>query len=152
LWSDKKIGNILAELRKDYFEYEPTELDHNLIELEDSGLNDITDLFFFNEKITDSGEREIMIVELKAPKCAISEKELNQINRYAFTLEDNAAFPSDKVKYKLILISSKLTKFAKSQTKSRRETYPDNPFLYEKKVEKNIEVYVMEWAEIIEQN
>jgi hypothetical protein len=152
LWSDKKIGNILEELRKEYFDYEPSEADKNLIELEDSGLNDITDLFFFNEKITDSGEREIMIVELKAPKCAISEKELNQINRYAFTIEDNAAFPSDKVKYKLILISSKLTKFAKSQTKSRRESYPDNPFLYEKKVEKNIEVYVMEWAEIIEQN
>ncbi|WP_152378328.1 hypothetical protein [Flavobacterium haoranii] len=152
LWSDKRIGNILEELRKEYFEYEPTLQDKNLIELDDSGLNDITDLFFFNEKIIDSGEREIMIVELKSPKCAISEKELNQINRYAFTIEDNPAFPSEKVKYKLILISSKLTKFAKSQTKSRRDSYPDNPFLYEKKSEKNIEVYVMEWAEIIEQN
>jgi hypothetical protein len=152
LWSDKKIGNILEELRNKYFNYEPTKEDTNLIELENGGLNDITDLFFFNEKITDSGVREIMVVELKAPKCAISEKELNQINKYAFTIEENSALPSEKVKYKLVLISSKLTKFAKSQTKSRRETYPDNPFLYEKKTEKNIEVYVMEWAELIEQN
>ncbi|SHI64811.1 ATP-binding protein [Aquimarina spongiae] len=152
LWSDKKIGKILIELRNKYFNYSPTEEDKNLISLEDGGLNDITDLFFLNEKITDSGVREIMVVELKAPKCAISEKELNQINRYAFTIEENSALPAEKVKYKLVLISSKLTKFAKSQTKARRKTYPDNPFLFEKKTEKNIEVYVMEWAELIEQN
>ena len=152
LWSDKKIGKILEELRTEYFDYEPTEEDKNLINLDDEGLNDITDLFFLNEKITDNGVREIMVVELKAPKCAISEKELNQINRYAFTIEDNSAFPSEDVRYKLVLISSKLTKFAKSQTKSRREAYPDKPFLYEKKTEKDIEVYVMEWAELIEQN
>lgn len=152
LWSDKKMGKTLKELRSKYFDYEPTEEDKNLIDLEDNGLNDITDLFFFNEKITDSGVREIMIVELKAPKCAISEKELNQINRYAFTIEDNAEFPNENMKYKLVLISSKLTKFAKSQTKSRRKAYPQNPFLYEKKTEKDIEVYVMEWSELIEQN
>lgn len=152
LWSDKQMGKILNELRRDYFDYEPTEEDKNLIELEDDGLNDITDLFFLNEKITDSDEREILIVELKSPKCAISEKEINQINRYAFTIEENFSLPNEKVKYKLILISSKLTKFAKSQVKSRRLSNPDIPFLYDKKTEKNIEVYVMEWSELIEQN
>ena len=45
------MSNILEELRKDYFDYEPSEVDKNLIKIEDSGLNDITDLFFFNEKI-----------------------------------------------------------------------------------------------------
>lgn len=152
LWSDRQMGKILAELRAEYFDYEPTEVDNNLIALDDKSLNDITDLFFLNEKITDTGAREIMVVELKAPKCAISEKELNQINRYALTIEDNAAFPSEDVKYKLILISSKLTKFAKSQMKSRKEAYSDKPFLYEKKTEKDIEVYVMEWSELINQN
>lgn len=152
LWSDKKIGNILKELREEYFNYEPTEEDKNLIPLSDEGLNDITDLFFFNEKITDNGEREILVVELKAPKCAIGEKELNQINRYAFTIEEHSALPNDKVKYKLILISSRLNKFAKSQLKSRRSNFPDIPFLYDKKTEKSIEVYVMEWSELMEQN
>lgn len=152
LWSDKKIGNTLIELREKYFEYEPTNEDENLIELDERGLNDITDLFFFNEKITDSDVKEIMVVELKAPKCAISKKELNQIDEYAFTIEQNSALPNEKVKYKLILISSRLTKYAKSQVKSRRLTFPDNPFLYDRKTEKNIEVYVMEWSELIEQN
>lgn len=152
LWSDKKIGNILIELREKYFEYEPSNKDENLIELDERGLNDITDLFFFNEKITDSDVKEIMVVELKAPKCAISKKELNQIDEYAFTIEQHSALPNEKVKYKLILISSRLTKYAKSQVKSRRLTFPDNPFLYDRKTEKNIEVYVMEWSELIEQN
>ncbi len=152
LWSDRKIGNILNELREKYFNYTPTKDDENLIEIEDNGLNDITDLFFFNEKITDSGEREIMVVELKAPKCAISEKELAQINKYAFTLEQNSGLASDNVKYKLLLISSRLTGYAKSQAKSKRAAFPKTPFLFDKKVDKNIEVYVMEWSELIEQN
>lgn len=152
LWSDKKIGNILVELRDKYFNYEPTEEEENLIEIDQSGLNDITDLFFFNEKINDSDIKEIMVVELKSPKCAISKKELNQIDEYAFTIEQHSALPNEKVKYKLILISSRLTKFAKSQVKSRRLNFPDNPFMYDKKTEKNIEVYVMEWSELIEQN
>ena len=153
LWSDKKIGKILKDIRSNFFKYEPTKEDENLIEIpEDKGLNDITDLFFFNEKITDNDEREIMVVELKSPKCAISEKEIAQINRYAFTLEQESSLPANKVKYKLLLISSKLTKYAKSQVKSRRETFPDHPFLFDKKTDKNIEVYVMEWSELIEQN
>ncbi|MCC2599487.1 ATP-binding protein [Sphingobacterium spiritivorum] len=152
LWSDKKIGNILIELREKYFNYEPTKVDENLIELDEGGLNDITDLFFFNEKITDADVKEIMVVELKSPKCAISKKELNQIDDYAFTIEQHSALPNEKVKYKLVLISSRLTKYAKSQVNSRRLNFPDNPFMYDKKTEKNIEVYVMEWSELIEQN
>lgn len=152
LWSDKKIGNILKEIREDYFNYEASEKDENLIKLEGDGLNNITDLFFFNEKITDNDEREIMIVELKAPNCAISQKEIEQINRYAFTLEENSGLPNEKVKYKLILISSRLTKYAKSQVKSKRKAYPNKPFLFDVKIEKNIEVYILEWSELMEQN
>lgn len=149
LWSDRKIGNILTELRETIFINDPTDGE---IQKSMEGLNDITDLFFYNNKILDNGDREIMIVELKSPKTSISEKELNQIDRYAFTIEDNPIFPSSKVKYKLILISSKLTKYAQSKLKSRNDQYKDIPFLYEKKKGKNIEIYVMEWSELIELN
>ncbi|WP_343659619.1 ATP-binding protein [Chryseobacterium sp.] len=150
LWSDKKIGNILDELHSEFLDYDPTKEDENLIE--ENNLNDITDLFFYNEKITDSDEKEIMVVELKSPKCSIGLKELNQIDRYAFKLEQHSALPSDKVKYKLILVSSKLNAYSKSKVKSQRELYRETPFLFDKKTEKNIEVYVMSWAEIIEIN
>lgn len=150
LWSDKKIGNILDQLHDSFLNYEPTKEDENLIE--ENNLDDITDLFFYNEKITDSDEREIMVVELKSPKCSIGLKEINQIDRYAFTLEQHSGLPADKVKYKLILISSKLNAYAKSKIKSQREIYREVPFLFDKKTDKNIEVYVMSWSEIIELN
>lgn len=151
LWSDKKVGNILKEMRDKYFNYQPSNEDENLIKLTDSGLDDITDLFFFNERISDNEAKEIMVVELKAPKCSISNKELEQVNKYAFTIEQNSGLPNEKVKYKILLISSRLTKYAKSIVTSRRNSY-DKPFLYDVKTEKNIEVYVMEWAELIEFN
>jgi len=153
LWSDKKIGNILEELRKDYFEYEPSEVDDNLIDLGNiEGLNNITDLFFMNEKILDDEKREILIVELKSPKCAIGRKELNQINEYAYTIESYpSGLPKENVKYKMILISSRLSGFANSTLKSARQNY-DKPFLYTHKTEKDVEVYVMEWSELIELN
>lgn len=152
LWSDKKIGNILEELRSKYFKYNPTVEDDNLIEFEGvEGLDNITDLFFFNNKILDDGKKEIMVVELKAPTCAISRKELQQIDDYAFTVESYAGLPTENVKYKFILISSKLTAYAQSKLRAARNKY-DKPFLYDCKTGKDIEVYVMEWSEIIEVN
>ena len=151
LWSDKKIGNILYEIREKTLVYEPNKEDENLIELASKELNDITDLFFTNEKITDDGCKEYMVVELKSPKCLIGQKEINQIDRYAFTIEQYDSLPADKVKYKLLLISSKLNDYAKSKLDSSYEIYRV-PFLYDKKKKKNIEIYVMSWSELIENN
>ena len=151
LWSDKKIGNILTELRNKYFDYLPTENDENVIKLDVEGIDNITDLFFLNEKIKDNEEKEIMLVELKSPSCAISRKEIQQIDDYAFTLEEYSGLPKNKVHYKLVLISSRLSGYAKSKLNSARAKY-DVPFLYDKKTEKNIEIYIMEWSEIIELN
>lgn len=150
LWSDKKIGNILEALRHKFLDYKPTEEDGNLIR-EVEGLDNITDLFFFNEKVLDNEDREIMVVELKSPSCAIGKKELQQIDEYAFTVESYPGLPRENTRYKFILISSRLTPYTKSKMKSSREKYKV-PFLYDRKAEKNIEVYVVEWAELIELN
>lgn len=151
LWSDKMIGNILNELRVKHFNYEPTTEDDNLIKVNVEGSENITDLFFLNEKILDNEDREIMIVELKSPKCAIGKKEIQQIDDYAFTVEQFPGLPSERIKYKFILISSRLNQYAKSKMKSNREKFKE-PFLYDKKTDKNIEVYIMEWSELIELN
>jgi len=121
LWSDKKIGNILAELRDKYFNYEPTAVDENLIASRNGitpGLDNITDLFFLNEKILDNEDKEIMVVELKSPRCAIGKKELQQIDDYAFTVESFPGLPKENIRYKFILISSRLNAYAKSKLKS----------------------------------
>ncbi|MCA4895256.1 MAG: ATP-binding protein [Cytophagales bacterium] len=151
LWSDKKIGNILTEIRNQTLVYEPTDKDENLIPLKEKGLNDITDLFFTNERITDDGSKEYMIVELKAPKCAIGQKEIAQIDKYAFTIEKNDGLPSEKVKYRLLLISSKLNDFARSKMDAQFEQ-SRIPFLFEKKKKGNIEIYIMSWSDLIEAN
>jgi hypothetical protein len=150
LWSDKQLGNILEELRNKYFDYQPTKEDENLIS-EVQGLENITDLFFFNEKVLDTEDREIMVVELKSPRCAIGKKELQQIDEYAFTVESYPGLPRENTRYKFILVSSRLTPYAKSKMKSSREKYKV-PFLYDRKADKNIEVWVVEWAELIELN
>jgi len=149
LWSDKKIGNILRELRERYLAYLPSEADENLIEVE--GLDNITDLFFLNEKVLDNEDREVMVVELKSPRCAIGRKELQQIDEYAFTVESYPGLPKENIHYKFVLISSKLTAYTKSKMRSSREKY-HQPFLYDRKPGKNIEVFVMEWSELIELN
>lgn len=151
LWSDRKIGGILNEIREQTLIYEPTIEDDNLIKVEEKGLNDITDLFFTNEKLTDDSCKEYMVVELKSPKCSIGQKEITQIDRYAFTLEKHNGLPTDKVKYKLILISSKLNDFAKSKMESSYEKYRI-PFLYDIKTNKKIEIYIYSWTDLIEGN
>jgi Histidine kinase-, DNA gyrase B-, and HSP90-like ATPase len=147
LWSDRKLLGIFEEMRQEFLSYAPNEKDENLLKLEGKELNDITDLFFTNEKPLDDGSWEYMIVELKAPNCKISQKELNQIDRYAFAVETKGSIPKHKAKYKLLLISSDFNAFAKSEMDAALNTNKV-PFLYKKKKD-NIEVYVMSWAELI---
>lgn len=152
LWSDRKIGKILEELHREYLSYSPHADDGNLAEeAADPALSDITDLFFYNEKIADGEIKEIMIVELKSPKCAIHQKEINQIDRYAYAIEKHAALPQHNTRYKLVLISSRLTDFAESKLRSAREKF-QAPFMYDHKTRKDIAIYIMTWRELIELN
>jgi hypothetical protein len=57
----------------------------------------------------------------------------------------------EHIRYKFILISSRLTPYAKSKLKSRREQYKE-PFLYDRKADKPIDILVMEWSELLEAN
>ncbi len=148
LWSDKKMLGIFCELRTKYLSYNPTLDDDNLVDLNRAELNDITDLFFTNERKLDDGSTEYMIVELKAPKCKLSQKEISQIKRYSFAVESSAPLPKHKAKYKLILISADINQQAKSELKAISAAY-DVPFLLERKTDVNIEIYMMTWAELI---
>lgn len=148
LFSDKNLANNLVQLREKLFIFEPSKEDDNLIEIDDEKVKDITDLFFFNERILDNGQREVMVVELKRPCCRISQKELAQLDRYRFDIEEAGSFPQDIV-FKIILISSDFTRFAKSQIGTEDTT---NPFLYKRSHLKNIETYVMKWSDLLHIN
>lgn len=152
LWSDKSLANNLDELHRRYFEYEPTEADENLIEEYKDTMRDITDLFFYNEKRLVNGRREVMIVELKAPSCAISNHEMNQAKKYAYDIHKYPKFDKSQVCYKIILISSHLTERATSEINN----FPNfgETGLFDRKTEngEDIRVYAMTWSELIERN
>ena len=155
LWSDMNLENNLEELHKKYFSYEPTEEEENIIKECKDQNHDITDLFFYNKKKTGSGRSEVMIVELKAPSCAISNKEILQIERYRDDIMDSSAYPKNKVGYKLLLISSRINKPIRRRLEGIATwRNPDDPFLYSLNQEKGyeIKVYVMEWSDLIEMN
>lgn len=151
LWSDTKLANNLNDLHRTYLDYEPTDDEENLITEYKEKYGDITDLFFYNERKVGNNRREVMIVELKAPYCKLSQKELNQVDKYAFRIEEMAAFPKENTTYKIILISSDVTKMAKSMLKSGRKD-PNDPFKYRTMTEdgEDIRIYIMTWRELID--
>jgi len=96
-----------------------------------------------------------MIVELKAPSCAIADKEISQIERYRKDIIESSAYPKDKVTYKIILISSHITDGAKIKLEGATTWLSeDDPFLYSTYTQHgyDIKLYVMDWEALIEKN
>ena len=149
LFSDKNLRNNLEKLREEFFAYEPKEEDDNVISDVPEEMREITDLFFFNEKILHADQKEVMIVELKAPRVRIAQKELNQAEKYAYRLDTAGAFP-EGIKYKVILIGSDISPILKSkfgQVDTRRRN-----LLQRSEGVKQVEIWVMKWSDIIEDN
>ena len=155
LWSDTSLEHNLEELHKKYFSYEPTEEDENIIAECKEKDKDITDLFFYNRKKTGYGREEVMIVELKRPSCAIAEKEIAQIERYRKDIIESSAYPKNKVSYKILLISSRITEGARIKLEGAQTWLStEDPFLYSMYNQHgyDIKLYVMEWGELIDMN
>jgi len=149
LFSDKNLENNLARLRDEYLKFEPSEKDDNVILLEDEDGKSISDLFFFNEKILDDERREVMVVELKAPKVKLSKKELGQAEDYAFQIQQRGVFP-DALTYRVILVSSDITPFVKSK---QGQVDPLNHWVvYRTNPPKVVEVWAIKWSDIIASN
>ncbi len=122
--------------------------DDNIDEVEDEKIRDITDLFFFNERIGDNGKHEVMIVELKRPSCLINQKELNQVDKYMFDIQKVGCFPTD-VTFKIYLISSNISEFAKTKIGVVNELKPS---LFTHSKDGKIEIHVLKWADILSNN
>ncbi|NCC08898.1 MAG: hypothetical protein EOM31_00030 [Bacteroidia bacterium] len=144
LLSDKNLEHNLKKLRDELLEYKASKKDDNLATI-DKSLKSITDLFMYSEKIIDYKQREVLIVELKAPKVKISPKELGQAMKYATAIEKSSVAPAN-MKFKILLVSSEINDDATFQIKGEE----DNQYLYFRSKKRNIEVWVMKWADIIE--
>jgi hypothetical protein len=148
LMSDKGLEGNLLELRDKTLVYKASKNDDNIADIKETNIKSITDLFLYSERILDMNVREVLIVELKAPKVKISPKELGQVMKYAQEIEEMGVFP-DRLHYKVLLISSEISKQAKYDIEGRQKVV-DNPYLYHKNANGNIEVWVMKWSDLLE--
>lgn len=144
LLSDKNLENNLKKLRDDCLEYNASKKDNNIADIE-KPIKSITDLFMYSEKILDAKHREVLVVELKAPRVKISPKELQQVMKYAREIEKSSVTPSN-VRFKILLVSSTINDDASFEIKGEE----DNPYLYFRSKNKNIEIWVMKWSDVIE--
>jgi hypothetical protein len=149
LFSDKNLRNNLLELRNDYFNYQPNEEDENLDTNVPPEALEITDLFFFNEKILQADQKEVMIVELKAPRVKLGDKELRQAKKYALRLQEAGVFP-EGLKYKIILIGSDVMPIVRQEYGQRGKKRMT--LVHETTSPKQIEIWIMKWSDLIEEN
>ncbi len=148
LLSDKNLEKNLIQLRDDCLGYKASKKDDNINEVTERSVKSITDLFMYNQRILDHKRREVLIVELKAPKVKISPKEIAQVMKYAREIEKLNSVSRD-VSFKILLISSEINSDAIFDIQGRQKG-EDNPYFYFRNENKNIEIWVMKWSDLIE--
>lgn len=148
LLSDKNLKKNLTQLRDDWMVYKPSKNDDNITNLLEKPIKSITDLFMYNERVLDYKRREVLIVELKAPKVKISPKEIAQAMKYAREVEKSGSFSRD-INFKILLISSEINGDAQFELDARQKG-EDNPYFYFRNESKNIEIWIMKWSDLIE--
>lgn len=148
LLSDKNLEKNLIQLRDDCLGYKASKKDDNINEVAERSVKSITDLFMYNQRILDHKRREVLIVELKAPKVKISPKEIAQVMKYAREIEKLNSISRD-VSFKILLISSEINSDATFDIHGRQKG-EDNPYFYFRNENKNIEIWIMKWSDLIE--
>jgi len=148
LLSDKNLEKNLIQLRDDCLGYKASKKDDNINEIAERSVKSITDLFMYNQRILDHKKREVLIVELKAPKVKISPKEIGQVMKYAREIEKLNSVSRD-VSFKILLISSEINSDAIFDIQGRQKG-EDNPYFYFRNEYRNIEIWVMKWSDLIE--
>lgn len=148
LFSDKNLENNLRKLSEDCMEYKASKNDDNINGVvTGSAKKNITDLFMYSERILDEEKREVLIVELKAPKVKISPKELGQVRKYATQIAQSDYAPHD-VNFVIYLVSSEINKEALLEIPGKE----GNPSFLMSPRDSNVNVYVIRWADLIEKS
>ena len=150
LLSDTNLENNLKKLRETTLTYKADKKEDNISTDVTGKAKSITDLFLYSEKPIDGVKREILVVELKAPKVKLSNLEIQQAMKYARQIEESS-FYSEDMNIHIILISSEINKDTKFQLSGISKPR-GNPYFYFQNENKNITVSVMRWGQLIEMN
>lgn len=94
-------------------------------------------------------EIEHLVVELKAPKVKIGEKECSQIESYAFAVIEDERFTSLSAKWDFWIISNEMDAYA-----HRKTTQDGRPkgVLHRETDSANVTIWVKTWSQIIREN
>ncbi len=123
-----------------------TELIENIDFNNLKGLDDIPDLCLWSQY--NYGKPDVyenLVIELKRPKCIISDKEISQIKKYAIDVQREKYFDKEKTSWTFILVGTKLNNYAKSECEQDDREFGH---IINKK---NLNVFIKEWNQIIQE-
>lgn len=93
-------------------------------------------------------EIEHLVVELKAPKVKITEKECTQIESYAFAVIDDERFSALSAKWDFWIISNEIDSYA--HRKTTQDGRPKGVLYRDESA--NVTIWVKTWSQIIKEN
>ena len=94
-------------------------------------------------------ELEHLVVELKAPKVTIGQKEINQIEQYAFAVANDERFLSIDTNWHFWVISNKLDPYA--TMKAGQENY-ERGVIHKSSTPVKLTIWVKTWSELMQEN
>ncbi|MBI1902926.1 MAG: ATP-binding protein [Planctomycetia bacterium] len=92
------------------------------------------------------GTFEHLVVELKRPSCTIGQKEIGQIERYAFAVADDERFDKSRTRWTFLLLGNDLDKFAENKCRVHGREFGH----IHQSEEGSVNIFVRKWATIIE--
>jgi adenylate kinase len=96
-------------------------------------------------------EYEYLVVELKAPSVKIGQKELNQIESYAFAVADDERFRNLKTRWEFWIISNDMDSIAKKR--ANQQHLPKGTIYQSNTSDGNdITIKIRTWSEILAEN
>ena len=96
-----------------------------------------------------SNELEHLVVELKAPKVVIGEKEISQIKSYAFAVAGDERFRSIDTRWNFWVISNDIDKHAEFELS--QDKYEEG-VIFKTSKEINLTIWIKTWSQLILEN
>ncbi len=146
--SDKSLSAVLKEHLKVKDKTEIT-VDDPVKRID--GSKGIVDLMLTRViKSARAEEPEHLIVELKAPNVIIGQKEIGQIESYAFAVKADPRFKSVKTRWNFWILSTDMNEFA--ETRANTSEWPKGVIHRSSKDGVDITIWVKTWSEVINDN
>ena len=120
---DESLANVLKKHMQilERNDLAPVELD-DVKDLE--GKQRILDLMLYRQiPQLQPNNFEHLVIELKRPDCKLGQKEVGQIENYAFSVADDERFDKEKTKWTFILVGNELAPFAEQKCRQQGRQY-----------------------------